>query len=230
MMKHERNGDRQRLIQQRAREEERAEMDAAYQRGLEEDQRKDAEEAARKSEEEKRKRREREAAEEARQREEEAARKREEAERAEEERRRERKRKRLELSDEPEAGAPGVTRLRIRLPDGTVIERRFRLSATCAEVFLWLEGCEELARLRGAWSLILRPATVEGGLLPTDETLEELNLRGVTLLVQDDTVRESDSSMHARRARKTSVVLQHKYIGGLVYLARYLMCMYQSSL
>ena len=33
-------------------------------------------------------------------------------ERAEEERRRERKRKRLELSDEPEAGAPGVTRLR----------------------------------------------------------------------------------------------------------------------
>ena len=96
------------------------------------------------------------------------------------------KNERDELAEEPEPGAPGVTRLRVRLPDGTVVERRFALSATCAEVFLWLEALDELAPLSGGWSLILRPARVEGGLMPTDETLEELDLGGVTLFVQDD--------------------------------------------
>lgn len=179
MAKHERSGDLARLAEQRAREQERADLEADYQRALEEDQRKEAEEEARK-------RQEREAAEEAQKAAEAAERARVEAERAAEQKRRARKRKRNELAEEPEAGMPGVTRLRVRLPDGTIVERRFLLSATCAEVFLWLEGLEELARICGQWSLIQRPAIVEGGLLPTEETLEELDLRGMTLLVQDD--------------------------------------------
>ena len=78
----------------------------------------------------------------------------------------------------------------MRLPDGTVLTRRFRLTDDAASVFAWLAGCEELGSLLGEeWSLVL-PARggleIEGGLLPTDETLAELDLCGVTLFVQDE--------------------------------------------
>ena len=58
-----------------------------------------------------------------------------------------------------------------------------------AEVFTWLESEEALAELR-AWSLVL-PAglpAIEGGLLPTCESLEELDFINVTLLVQEEEV------------------------------------------
>ena len=179
MAAHERSGELARLAERQAREIERQQKDAEYEAALQADQRREEEAAERQ-------RREREAADAARREREEAAKAKEAAERAEEERRNHRKRKREALAVEPEPGAPGVTRLRVRLPDGTVVERRFVLSATCAEVFLWLEGLDALAPLSGGWSLILRPPRVEGGIMPTDETLEELDLGGVTLFVQDD--------------------------------------------
>ena len=99
------------------------------------------------------------------------------------------KRARDELADEPAAGTPGTTMLRVRLPNGTVLTRRFLVSATVGEVFAWLRGCAELEGLDEQWSLTLptlgaRP--LEGGLLPTDESLQELDLCGATIFVQDD--------------------------------------------
>ena len=80
--------------------------------------------------------------------------------------------------------------LRIRLPDGTTLTRRFLRTTTCAEVFAWLAACVELEALDDQWTLTLPAAlharALDGGLLPTDETLEELDLCGVTLFVQDE--------------------------------------------
>ena len=99
-----------------------------------------------------------------------------EAEREAVKRRAARKRAREELPDEPPIGTPGTTRLRVRLPDGTVLTRTFLLSATVAEVYAWLNGAPELEPLDDAWSLQLPSiiaSILEGPLLPTDETLEE---------------------------------------------------------
>ena len=48
---------------------------------------------------------------------------------------------------------------------------------------------QELEALDDAWSLTLpalHAAPLDGGLLPTDETLAELGLRDTTLFVQDE--------------------------------------------
>ena len=65
---------------------------------------------------------------------------------------------------------------------------RFPRSATCAEVYAWLRGCLELESLDDQWTLTLPAALarLEGGLQPTDETLEELDLCGATIFVQDE--------------------------------------------
>ena len=110
------------------------------------------------------------------------------AEAAEVARRERAKRAREELADEPPAG-PNTTLLRIRLPNGTVLTRRFLKSATAADVFAWLRSCAELEPLGDEWSITLpalgtRP--IEGGLQPTDESLQELDLCGATLFVQDE--------------------------------------------
>ena len=85
----------------------------------------------------------------------------------------------------------------MRLPDGSTVVRRFRLDATAAELFAWVGGLEALEVLGGqAWTLVLPggggggagsstvPA-VEGGLMPTDETLDELGIAGVVLVVEE---------------------------------------------
>ena len=182
MAKHERDGSLQRARERKEQEaeyeaslkadqeaeaaREEAEMEAARLASLKEAEEKEAKEAAEKK-----------AKEDA------------EAEREAAKRRAARKRAREELPDEPPIGTPGTTRLRVRLPDGTVLTRTFLLSATVAEVYAWLNGAPELEPLDDAWSLQLPSiiaSILEGPLLPTDETLEEIGLRDVNLFVQDE--------------------------------------------
>ncbi|KOO24464.1 hypothetical protein Ctob_000406 [Chrysochromulina tobinii] len=94
------------------------------------------------------------------------------------------------LQPEP-AAAEGalLTTLKVRLPNGQAVVRRFRRTDTAAALFAWLAALEALAALP-AWSLALPVGEppLEGGLLPTEETLEELDLINVTLWVQQDEV------------------------------------------
>jgi hypothetical protein len=94
------------------------------------------------------------------------------------------------LEPEP-AAAEGalLTTLKVRLPNGQAVVRRFRRTDTAAALFAWLAALEALAALP-AWSLALPVGEppLEGGLLPTEETLEELDLINVTLWVQQDEV------------------------------------------
>jgi len=94
------------------------------------------------------------------------------------------------LPDEPEAGASGTTTIKVRLPSGVVLVRRFRLGSPLLEVFQWLQSEVSLARYAGAWRLVLPAAAaqrpIDGGLLPTDETVEELGLAGTSLFVHDE--------------------------------------------
>jgi len=94
-----------------------------------------------------------------------------------------------ELRPEPMVGASTTVTLRLVLPSGTSIVRRFKRDAPISQVFLWAESLEEVARLpdnnRGdgefakdeVWELVPPIGLdIEGGLLPSEETLEELRL------------------------------------------------------
>ena len=177
------------MQEQRAREEERQQREQEYAASLEADMRKEREAAAAREAARLEAARQASLAEAARQEAEKAAAAVAEAARAAESRREARKRAREQLPPEPAAGTPGTTSVRVRLPDGSVVTRRFLRSATCAELFDWLQSCAQLEPLDDAWSLALpalHPRPIEGGLLPTDETLAELDLCGVTLFVQDE--------------------------------------------
>ena len=94
------------------------------------------------------------------------------------------------LQPEPAATEGALlTTLKVRLPNGQAVVRRFRRTDTAATLFAWLAALEALAALP-AWSLALPVGEppLEGGLLPTEETLEELDLINVTLWVQQDEV------------------------------------------
>ena len=76
---------------------------------------------------------------------------------------------------------------RLKQRNGTVLTRLFVRTATIAEVFAWLQTRDELESLP-EWTLAL-PAGVpplEGGLLPTDESLDELGLLNVFLYLQGE--------------------------------------------
>ena len=170
----------------RAREAERAELERAYMESLREDEEVERrEEATRRQEASERARAEAERA----RAEEERARAEEERARAEEEldaRLAARRRARDAIAAEPAVGSEDVVTVKVRLAHGEPLLRRFRTSSTAAELFAWV-GAEEALRSTTSWSLVLPSASIEGGLLPTDETLDELGILGrAVLFVQDD--------------------------------------------
>ena len=56
------------------------------------------------------------------------------------------------LAPEPAAGSGCLAVIRVRLPDGTLLTRRFPATATMAEVFAWLETEAALEQI-AQWSL-----------------------------------------------------------------------------
>jgi len=98
-----------------------------------------------------------------------------------------RKRRRDELEAEPSAGGPPAVTLRVRLPNGVVLTRRFRAAAPMAEVYRWL-GTEPALESVRAWTLLPPPRSeIEGDLYRSGESLEELGLApGATLMLRDD--------------------------------------------
>jgi len=88
------------------------------------------------------------------------------------------------------AAEPGrestATTLKVRLPSGRAVVRRFTADATAADVFSWLQSLDELADVN--WTLVPPIGSdIEGELLPTDETLCELGFAPHALLnIRDD--------------------------------------------
>ncbi|EFN56883.1 hypothetical protein CHLNCDRAFT_144534 [Chlorella variabilis] len=123
----------------------REEQDAEYQRSLEADQQREAARAAAAREAEAAEAAARQAAERARA-EAEAA----EAQRAEAEAalRRRKSEKRLALPEEPAAGTPGATLIRIRLPDGSSHQRRFVAADPLQAVYDFVDSIEAVNALQ----------------------------------------------------------------------------------
>jgi hypothetical protein len=101
------------------------------------------------------------------------------------------------LNPEPQAGAPRTATLRLVLPSGTSVLRRFARDAPMSQVFLWAASLEEVAGLGGEdggagentggegedrdhyaeWELIPPPGIgIEGQLFPSGESVEEMRL------------------------------------------------------
>ena len=194
MAQHERTGELRAACERAQRRSEREAQEAAYQASLEADERaeREAAEAVRKQKQEAAlQAAEAAAAEEAaRKAEQMAAEARALAEKRAAEREAARQRAAESLPQEPEPGASGTTTIKVRLPSGGVLVRRFRLSSPMLEVFQWLQSEAALARYAGAWLLVLPAAAaqrpIDGALMPTDETLEELGLEGTSLFVHDE--------------------------------------------
>ncbi len=190
---HERSGELARWQQQQQQRALVAEQEAAYEASLRADQEAEAAEEVRRAQEA----RARAAAKAKAKVEAEAAEAAAEAAKREERRQRDqaearralRQRAEEALPPEPAAveGGPPLTMLKVRLPDGTAVVRRFQRTETAAALFAWLMAQEALEALP-AWSLALPAGALplEGGLLPTEETLEELDLINVTLWVQQE--------------------------------------------
>ena len=191
---HERSGELARWQQQQRERMLLAEQEAAYEASLRADQEAEAAEEAKRAQEARAKAEakakakvEAEAAEAAA----EAARREEQRQRELTEARRAALQRAAEALQPEPAAAEGalLTTLKVRLPNGQAVVRRFRRTDTAAALFAWLAALEALAALP-AWSLALPVGEppLEGGLLPTEETLEELDLINVTLWVQQDEV------------------------------------------
>ena len=182
MAKHERSGELQQLRQREAREAERAAQQLEYERALEEDQRAERE----REEEEARRRREVEEARRAKEAEEREAEERAREEAARERAAQERQRRAQEaLPPEPAAGA-GVTVIKVRLPDGSTVQRRFQVEGPVSQLFDFLHSLPQL--LGTSWSLTPPPyLELEGALYPSEESLSELGMRGGVVLNLCDT-------------------------------------------
>ena len=174
MAKHERAGEVEAWVAARAREAEKQEQDRAYHESLLADQRAAEEEELREA---------------IRASEEEAARAKERADAA---RREARRRASEELGAEPSADEAATTTIRVRLPDGRVVVRRFVRSSLARDLYAWLEGIADLdgwtsgdetsSPGASSWALVPPPSVaLDGGLMRTDESLEELDLLNVTL-------------------------------------------------
>ncbi|KAL4423405.1 hypothetical protein ABPG77_009983 [Micractinium sp. CCAP 211/92] len=123
----------------------REEQDAEYQRSLEADRRREEERAAAARAAEEAQRAAQEAAERARAEAEAAERQRAELEAALQRRKSE---KRLALPEEPAAGTPGSTLLRIRLPDGSTHQRRFMAADPLQVVHDFVDSLEAVTALK----------------------------------------------------------------------------------
>ena len=173
MARHERSGDLQRHRERQAREAELRRQQQEYDASLAEDTRREREEQEQAELEKalEASRAEAEAEEARRKAAEKAA-----AEAAAAAAEVERKRKREGLAAEPAAGTGGAVTLKVRLPNGMSVTRRFAAGTMMAEVYAWLASLDALA---GCANWTLHPPmghSVEGELAPTDETLEELGL------------------------------------------------------
>lgn len=94
--------------------------------------------------------------------------------------------KRAGLAPEPPAG-PGTTQIRLRLPDGTVQQRRFESTAPLQRVFDFVESLEQHSALRYVLATSF-PKTILGGSALT-KSLRELGLEPQAVLLvqpQDD--------------------------------------------
>jgi multidrug efflux pump subunit AcrA (membrane-fusion protein) len=190
MAKHERDGDTARWLEAQRRAAEREEQERAYNESLRADQ--EAERVAAEAEAEaaaearlqEALRASRAAAEaEAERREAEA---RAAAERAAAERRAAARRAAAGLAPEPAAGTPGTTCIRVRLPNGSSLTRRFAVHSMMRDLWSWLEDVEAAIEWTAeeGWTLAPPPSNaIDGGLYPTEETLAELDLINVTLSV-----------------------------------------------
>ncbi|KAL4443291.1 hypothetical protein ABPG75_011028 [Micractinium tetrahymenae] len=122
----------------------REEQDAEYQRSLEADRQREEQRAAAARAAEEAERAAREAAERARAEAEAAERQRAEQEAALQRRKSE---KRMALPEEPAAGTPGTTLLRVRLPDGSTHQRRFMASDPLQVVHDFVDSLEAVSAL-----------------------------------------------------------------------------------
>jgi FAS-associated factor 2 len=94
--------------------------------------------------------------------------------------------KRAGLAAEPPAG-PGTTQIRLRLPDGTVQQRRFDSSAPLQQVFDFVDSLEQHSALRYVLATSF-PKTILGGSALT-KSLRDLGLEPHAVLLvqpQDD--------------------------------------------
>lgn len=93
------------------------------------------------------------------------------------------------LAPEPPAGAPRTATLRLVLPSGTSVLRRFPRDAPMSEVFLWATPLNTVACLGDEaggtgetgddleWELIPPPGLgIEGRIYPSGESIEEMQL------------------------------------------------------
>ena len=89
--------------------------------------------------------------------------------------------KRASLAPEPPVGAPGTTHIRLRLPDGTVQQRRFESSAPLQLVFDFVDSLEQHSALRYVLATSF-PKTILGG-AALERSLADLGLAPQAMLL-----------------------------------------------